>query len=253
MCLIAIAYRVNPRYPLIVLANRDEYYARPTAPMAEWKDHPGLFAGRDLHSGGTWMGMTRSGRFAAVTNYREVPAREYENSRGHLVTGYLTGAMSSEAYLQQLGANAQNYAGFSLLLADCEHLCFFSNREHIIRKLPPGIYGLSNHLLDTPWPKVVRLKQAIESCLDKPEPNGLMAPLASTQPASDEKLPSTGVGVELERRLSPCFIESRDYGTRSSHLVMIDERHEVLMHERSYGPEGRFLGERVARFSIDPG
>jgi uncharacterized protein with NRDE domain len=250
MCLIAVAYEMNDRYPLIVLANRDEFYARPTEPLAEWPQYPGLFAGRDLQGGGTWMGMTRSGRFAAVTNYRELTATTFDSSRGHLVTGFLNGIESGSDFLTNLQETANEYAGFNLLVGDSKGLACYSNKGGRVQQLGPGIYGLSNHLLDTPWPKVERLKQALKSAINEPSPERLLPLLTNQEIAEVDHLPETGLPQDMERLLSACFIESENYGTRASNLIMVDQQGGVLMHERSFGPHGQFLNEQIHRFAV---
>jgi uncharacterized protein with NRDE domain len=251
MCLIAVAYQVNDDYPLIVLANRDEFYSRPSAPLGEWEDWPGLFAGRDLQGGGTWMGMTRSGRFAAITNYRELPHSEFDSSRGHLVTGYLNGSSTNFEYLEQLKNTAEEYAGFNLLFGDAGELAYYSNKGKEQIPLPPGVYGLSNHLLDSPWPKVKRLKRSLSEAVRNPDQSKLQALLQNLEIAPDDDLPDTGLEPELERLLSSCFIQSENYGTRSSNLIMVSRDKNVLMWERRFGPNGLYLGERIEEFPVE--
>jgi uncharacterized protein with NRDE domain len=162
MCLILFAYRQHTDYKLILTANRDEYFARETASLAYWEDAPDVLAGRDLEKGGTWLGITRRGRFAAITNYRDAnhPQKEAD-SRGFLVSEYLRGTDSPQQYLKALQMTADRYNGFNLLVGDEHTLFYFSNREMKISELQPGLYGLSNHLLETPWPKVVRGKRLL--------------------------------------------------------------------------------------------
>ena len=244
MCLIFVAYRHHPRYPLVVAANRDEFYARPTAPARFWTDHPELLAGRDLESGGSWLGVTRDGRFAAVTNYREPgKARTDAPSRGHLVTDFLLGADSPAAYLHRVSARGAEYNGFNLLAGNVSLLGWYSNRADGVKTLTPGVYALSNHLLDTRWPKVERGKSGFESLLDGEilEESLMLDLLADRAVAVEEELPDTGVGREWERVLSPIFISSDNYGTRSSTIITIDKEGRARFIERSYGPDG---GER---------
>lgn len=237
MCLILFAWRAHAEFPLILAANRDEFYERPSAPAAFWDDAPGLLAGKDLKEGGTWLGITRTGRLAALTNYRD-PAtlRKDAPSRGHLVSEYLRGRETPEDYLGRLEACAGRYNGFSLLVGDAAGLYFFSNRGG---RLPvaPGIHGLSNRLLDTPWPKVERGEKALAALLagdGRPSPEALLDILADRVRPQDELLPETGVGLEWERILSPLFIESPVYGTRSSTVLMLDRRGEATFVERVF-------------------
>lgn len=238
MCLIVFAWKVVPGMPLLAAGNRDEFYDRPAAPAAWWSDHPGVYAGRDLRGGGTWIGVTRDGRFAAVTNVREPSAfRPDAPSRGELAAGYLTGAADAEAYLAELAPRARQYNGFNLLIGDRDRLFWFSNRangdERNGRALVPGVYGLSNALLDAPWPKVVRTKAQLSSlmCQCAPE-DAYFEMLTDTTRASDCRLPRTGVDIELERVLSPVCIRSPGYGTRVSTVVRLYESGEALLHEK---------------------
>ncbi len=237
MCLILFAWKMHDNYPLILAANRDEFYERPSAPAAFWADAPDLLAGRDLKAGGTWLGITRSGRLAAITNYRDPASLKTEApSRGHLVSDYLRSRESPEEYLQRLAPRAGRYNGFSLLVGDRSELLFYSNRGEAIRPAP-GIHGMSNHLLDTPWPKVNRGKQALEQLLagdHNPSPEALLDLLASRSRPPDDRLPDTGVGLEWERVLSPLFIESPAYGTRCSTVLLIDRRGMVTFVERVF-------------------
>lgn len=228
MCLILIAYRCHPGYPLLIAANRDEFHDRPTAPLAFWDDAPHLMAGRDLKEGGTWLGMTRAGRFAALTNYRD-PARTLPNapSRGRLVSDYLQGGEPARVYLDRLAPRASAYNGFNLLLGDEEGLHYYANHASEPHVLEPGLYGLSNHLLDTPWPKLKRSRLLLRQLLDRqpnPTPDDLLQLLVDRTPAPDAELPRTGVPLEWERWLSPIFITAPGYGTRSSTVLLVDDR-----------------------------
>jgi len=237
MCLLLLAYQVHPRYPLLLAANRDEFYDRPTAGAAYWEDSPQIFGGRDLVHGGTWLGITRGGRFAALTNYREpLAARKDAPSRGGLVSGFLTSDKGAEAYLERLRQEAADYNGFNLLLGDPEGLYCFSNKSDQVVRLAPGIHGMSNHLLDTPWPKVVRGRDALARLVTGGDfsREELFAILADRTRPPDELLPDTGVGLELERLLSSIFIASGRYGTRSSTLLLIDAHGELTFVERSF-------------------
>ncbi len=250
MCLILLAVDAHPSYRLILAANRDEYFNRPTAPAAFWDDAPDLLAGRDLKSGGTWLGVTRTGRIAAITNYRD-PRREKRDapSRGHLVSGFLTGVMSTEEYLAFLEREGSAYNGFSLIFGEPGRLSFFSNHGEGPLSLEPGIHGLSNHLLDTPWPKVSRGREALARVVARGEtvhPEGLFAILADRTVAPDELLPDTGVGIELERLLSPLFTSTPLYGTRSSTVILVDREGRADFCERTFNGGHEFV-ESVSR------
>ncbi len=240
MCLIVFAYKSHPLYDLILAGNRDEFYRRPTAPLDFWSDHPRVLAGRDLECMGTWLGITREGRFAAVTNYRE-EARLAVNgpSRGQLVGKYLTGDSSPGQYMEDIAGKAQDYQGFNLLVGDAGRMFYFSNRSHEVRELSPGVYGLSNHLLGTPWPKVTRAVSSLKKVAagsKEIDPCELLEFLKNRKPVPDEALPHTGVELSWERVLAPAFITSPDYGTRSSSILLIDRKGEVLFHEESWHP-----------------
>lgn len=235
MCLILFAYRRHPSFRLIVAANRDEFLDRPTAPLAFWSDSPQVLAGRDLKEGGTWLGITRTGRFAALTNYRD-PARLVQNapSRGRLVSDYLQGDEPAHAYLDRLVARAHSYNGFNLLLGDGEELFYYANLAGEPRSLEPGLYGLSNHLLDTPWPKLKRSRLLLHQLLNRrpnPTADELLDLLVDRVPAPDAELPRTGVPLEWERWLSPVFIEAPNYGTRASTVLLANNIGDTCMVE----------------------
>lgn len=236
-------------------ANRDEFLNRPTAPAAFWEDAPELLAGRDLEAGGTWCGITRTGRFGAVTNYRDPSGHKpAAPSRGDLVPGFLRSDDSPAAYLEGLIATADRYNGYNLLLGDAASLCYFSNREGVVRTLRPGLYGLSNHLLDTPWPKVVRAKDAMARLLDDPvlDPEPFFALLADESRAPDEALPATGIDPEWERALSAAFIRIADYGTRTSTVILLDEDGRVSFWERTFSAGTDRPETRAFTFDVQP-
>jgi len=240
MCLILIAHQCHPEYPLGLIANRDEYYRRPTRPAHWWPERPDLLAGKDLEAGGTWLGITRSGRLAAVTNVREPQlAAPGGCSRGHLTRRYLEDEIGNEDYRGLLQETGDRYRGYNLVFGSPGALHYFSNRGNMPRRLESGIYGLSNAALDTPWPKVRRGKSLLQEQLEKPrlDTTELLGVLASTETAADAELPSTGVSSEWERKLSAIRITGTDYGTRSSTALVIDRRGEVRFHERSLAPE----------------
>ncbi|RXT07113.1 NRDE family protein [Ammoniphilus sp. CFH 90114] len=237
MCIILFSYQNHPQYRFVVAANRDEYYQRPTAPASFWEDYPFFLAGRDLEKMGTWMGITKTGRFAAITNYRDPSVLLADaRSRGELVSDYLIGHDSPDAYLKKVKNNSRSYQGFNLLVGDLEHLWYYSWLSNSIDEVTPGIHGLSNAELNTTWPKVEKGKQLLHSCLQKPTLNKdcLFEVLADEKQVKDESLPDTGVGIEWERILSPVFIASANYGTRSSTLMTIDYENRVTYTERTF-------------------
>lgn len=241
MCLIALAWQAHPDYPLIVMANRDEFYRRPTTPARFWPEAPHMLAGRDLAAGGTWLGVTRQGRFAALTNYRDPAAPVGERSRGLLVSHFLQGQGSAWAYAQAVAAEGEYYGGFNLLLGTREELVVVSNRGMAPTRLQSGVHGLSNHLLDTPWPKVEKAKAGLASALAQPAPESLLALLADDRQAEDAALPDTGVGLAMERMLSPLFIRSPQYGTRAATVLLLGHE-RVQFTEQTF--DGNGVGER---------
>lgn len=254
MCLILFAWQTHPEIPLIVAANRDEELDRPTAPARFWEDRPGILAGRDLVGGGTWMGVTQGGRFAALTNYRDPSeSREGKESRGHLVADYLTGNLSPRSYLEQAADKGDRFPGFNLLVGNREELWYFSNRKEGVSRVTPGIHGLSNAFLDTPWPKVIRGKEGMAACIhqDQPDPSCFFEVLADSEPAPDPELPDTGVGLELERGLSPALIRLPGYGTRASTVLTMGREGKVFFTERTYS--GGKAEEVVERFVLEEG
>ena len=245
MCLVLLAWHAHPDYPLVVAANRDEFYVRPTAPAAFWDDSPAVLAGRDLEAGGTWLGVTRTGRFAALTNFRD-PSRKKARtpSRGRLVSEFLLGAVNPDAYLRVLKRESVEYNGFNLIFGQGHSLLYFSNCGDQAGELEPGIYGLSNHLLDTPWPKVAQGKSALASALGAlPDDTRLLALLRDQRVARDEELPRTGVSLEWERLLSAAFIHSLNYGTRSSTTIILERGGRVRFKELSYSEDAQPIGQ----------
>ncbi len=235
MCLIVFAWKLVPNCPLVLAANRDEFFVRPAQPASWWKDHPDVFAGRDLQAGGTWLGINRSGRFAALTNVRNgLPKPEPKRSRGELVANYLAGDVDPLDYLTQVRDAAHDYHGFNLIFGDEHALYWISNGNEVeFKPLESGIYGLSNGSLDTPWPKVVRAKAQFASLLCQGAPDdAYFEMLTDTTRAADGRLPDTGVSLEWERLLSPICIESDDYGTRASTMVRVLAGGRAELHER---------------------
>lgn len=239
MCLILLAYRVHPDYPIIFAANRDEFYERPALPAHFWEEAPHVLAGRDMKAGGTWCGINVGRSMAAVTNFREPPAEDRSRrSRGELVADFLRYDPPPGRYLSQIEGEADAYAGFNLLLGDAKAMWYFSNREGKVRELEPGVHGLSNHLLDTPWFKVERGRAALDDALANGDvgSDALFDILANEDRAEDDLLPDTGFGRMWERVLSSRFIRTPEYGTRSSTVIIVDRHETVHFHERTFGP-----------------
>ena len=255
MCLIVVAWRARPDLPLVVAANRDEWRERPAEPAHWWPDQPEILAGRDLQAGGTWMGITRGGRFAAVTNYRDPSEkRSTARSRGELVTGFLLGSDSPAAFLSSLAARVPEYNGFNLIVGDGASLFYYGSREGTARAIEPGVHGLSNHLLDEPWPKVLRGRERMEAALASRDPApALFEMLSDTAIVPDAELPATGVGIDWERRLASALIVGAEYGTRASCVLTIASSGEVAMEERTRDAEGSVAGVAAARFSLRRG
>jgi uncharacterized protein with NRDE domain len=245
MCLIVFAWQVIPRVPLIAVANRDEYYARATAEAGNWPTQPDIYAGRDLQAGGSWMGIAQhneppsqgGARFAAITNIRGPQERRVDApSRGALVADYLAGSMTAQQYVAAIAPGSDAYNGFNLVLGDCTTLIWFSNRgqgdERNGQPLAPGIYGVSNALLDAPWPKVLKTKAQFASLLCQCAPDdAYFDMLSDTTPAPDHRLPETGIPIELERALSSVCIALPDYGTRTSTVVKLYAGAPASLHE----------------------
>jgi len=221
MCLIVFAWKQHPEFPLMLAANRDEFYARPALAATWWEDAPHVYAGKDLEAGGTWMGINKQGRFAAITNIRNGEGKKSgAPSRGKIVADFLRNDISPASYLHELKADAKHYAGFNLIIGDSKELYWFSNETLQAQILQPGVYGLSNGLLDTPWPKVNLAKTQFEKLMQQSAPDqAYFELLADTTQAPDHSLPQTGVSLEWERLLSSIFIQSEIYGTRVSSLI----------------------------------
>lgn len=232
---------MHPDFRLVLAANRDEYYDRPTTPLAFWDDEPYILAGRDLRGNGTWLGVTKTGRIAAITNFRDPnSANDNATSRGLLISNYLAGKKSPESYLEHVKTIGHRYNGFNLLAGNEHGLFYYSNKATGIKKIKPGLYGLSNHLLNTPWPKVEKGKAALKTLLagKKIDIKNIFNILRDSSYPPNNKLPDTGVDLDWERTLSSIFITSENYGTRSSSIVLWERTGRISFIERTFTPEG---------------
>jgi len=252
MCLLVLALRTHPRLPLIVAGNRDEFHARPSQAAHWWSDKPDILGGRDLQAGGTWLAVHRSGRFAAVTNYRDA-RRESAGlrSRGHLITGFLDAGAGVVDYLESI--DGSTYGGFNLLVSDGRSAGYLSNRGGGLRELPPGIYGLSNATLDEPWTKVTRTRSRLAELIDEDNVNesSLMRMLGDREKASADEVETNGLSFAMAHALTAPFIVHPEYGTRCSTVMTIDDAGKVRFLERRFGPDGRQRGE--SRYTFESG
>ncbi len=256
MCLILIALKSHPTYKLIIAGNRDEFFQRPTARADFWEDVPYLLAGKDLRAGGTWFGITKQGRVAAITDYRN-PALLKSNapSRGEIVRSFLLSHERPSDFIHGIAQKAQEFNGFNLIFGEKDELYWYSNLGDESRRLTPNIYGLCNHLLDTPWPKVVRSKNAFKKILtDKkyPSPDDLFSILSDRSLADADTLPDTGIGIEWERILSSVFVSNQDYGTRSSTVLLVDMYDRVTFVERVFDEGSNHATTTKFEFQIEP-
>jgi uncharacterized protein with NRDE domain len=253
MCLLVLAWLSHPRYRLVVAGNRDEFHDRPAAPLGWWTDVPGILAGRDQRAGGTWMGVSRSGRFGVVTNFRSVEAAATEGSpsRGQLVPRFLGAVDEPRRFVDDLLETAPQFAGFNLLVGGPATLHYYSNAvDEGPRELPPGIYGLSNHRLDEPWPKLTRTRTRFAAALEAvdPAPAELLDLLADREPAGPDAPAATGLPLALERALSAPFVRHERYGTRCSTLVRVEHGGRTIVHERRFDPAGAHCGSSRFEF-----
>lgn len=258
MCTTFLSYKQNPHFPIVLASNRDEYYARPTAPASFWQDHPEIFAGRDLQEGGTWMGVNRRGCIAALTNFRDPQRHRIDAlSRGKLVSEYLLAdSLEQAAFSSQIRETRTSYNGYNILFGNIDDIQYYSNLREDVTRLKPGTYGLSNHLLDTAWPKVTKGKskfaELILQASNRLPIAELIEMLRNDELAPDESLPETGVNKNTERQLSSIFvtIEKAEYGTRSSSVLAITADGKIIFVERTYqGKEALATVEEV--FPID--
>ena len=267
MCLILLAHRVDPKYPFVLAANRDEFFARPTRQAQFWDEQPStknLLAGKDLELGGTWLGINKQGRFAAVTNIRD-PSQQSKppRSRGELCLNFLKGSESAQQYLQSLQGDLHLYAGFNLLIGDGDKLFYLHNHGvhantssgNKFTELPPGVYGLSNGLLNAPWPKISKGVKGLQNLIDQsgePSTDSLIALMQDRQQADDNELPETGVSLELERQLSPAFISNpqRQYGSRCSSAIIVDDKRQMRFSELNYDSRGEPTERHFYRFKL---
>lgn len=254
MCLLIIGINAHPDYSLIIAANRDEFYNRPKLPAHYWYDAPFLLAGKDLKAGGTWMGITKQGKFAALTNYRDIPSiKENAPSRGHIVSDFLFNKNPANDYIEKISSLGNLYNGYNLILGDFFHLFYYSNVNNSRTFLNNGVYGLSNHLLDTDWFKVRESKKNFNEILSRKniEVEKLFNLLTDENKAVDNDLPETGLGKEFEKILSSAFIKSPVYGTRCSTVIMVDKNKNVTFIERSYENSPESFNENIFNFQID--
>ena len=249
MCLIVLASCRHPNYPLILAANRDEFHSRPTREAHWWPDRPDVLGGRDLQAGGTWLALHRSGRFAAVTNFRDAqPPSPAQHSRGFLVTRFLESDLSPQDYLATI--NEDKYAGFNLLVGDLNEVAYLSNREEGTRSLKPGIYGLSNALLDGPWHKVESSKDRLSALLDSDDVNEttLRRLMHDRDRAPVSEVETGRLDFDTAHAITAPFIVLPDYGTRCTTIVIVDRNSRWQFAERRYDASGKVTGE--SRFSF---
>ena len=252
MCLLVLAWRCHPHFRLVVGANRDEFHARPALPLAPWGDNGGVVGGRDLQANGAWFAVDVRRRVGLVTNFREFGrSRRSAPSRVGLIPGYLSGNSGPEEYLRSLETDAPGFAGFNLLLADRDSLWYASNRaDQFARELPPGIYGLSNEFLDTPWPKLVRVRARFEALLKSTTAShlgafdpALFGMLADRETAPPDGLPPGDLSPEWARKLSAPFVVDPGYGTRCSTVLTISNEGALRIAERRFDADGAATGQ----------
>lgn len=249
MCLVVFAWRPESRQPLLLLANRDEVHARPSAALAQWSDRPEIYAGRDLEAGGTWLGIAEQGRFATLTNIRDMSLPLGARSRGALVTDYLASQKPPQVYLQEVARQIDQYSGFNLLVGDLQSIWYLNSTEPRPIRLTEGVYALCNASLDTPWPKLVRIRSTFAENTDATD-QALFTLMHNELRADDNQLPDTGVGLAMERMLSSIFIRGDRYGTRATSLLRRFADGTVSLTERSYAANGRYLGQAQVELPV---
>ena len=253
MCLILFSYQQHPEYPLIIAANRDEFYERPTKAAGYWEDYPNILAGRDVEAGGTWMGINEQGKIAMLTNFRDLSNNKTNApSRGKLVSNFLQNESDASVYLQAIAQKGETYNGFNLICGEPKSLQYYGNYQQGVHPINAGIHGLSNALLDTPWPKVEKGKTKLRHLIktNAVNSNDLFTLLYDDERAPEEELPDTGIGKEKELVLSSMFIKSPGYGSRCSTVLLIDKSNRVYFTERTYDLEDFTYVERHFEFKI---
>lgn len=256
MCLINFNIGSHDKYKMIIAANRDEFYSRPTAPVHYWEDHPNILGGRDLKAQGTWLAVSKSGKIGALTNIRtpEEMTAEAKKSRGELVVNYLLSEKSPKEYLTALAGHSSDYAGFNLLTGTPDELYYMNNYDNKISRVTDGTHGLSNEYLDTPWPKVVIGKEQLDKVIseDDIDIDALFSLLRIDTKAADDVVQQTGVDAGLEKKLSPLFIDipDFDYGTRCSTVVLVDRQNNITLIERTF-KNGVETGEITETISVN--
>ncbi|MGG0657859.1 NRDE family protein [Rummeliibacillus pycnus] len=255
MCIVNFHFHNHSKYKLILVANRDEFYERPTKPAHYWEDEPNILAGRDLRQMGTWLGITKEGKFAAITNFRD-PSLPVTGrySRGEIIRNFLTNDIQPDLFINGLIKERQSYGGYNVILGDSNGLYHYNNVLDESKDIKPGTHSLSNHSLDTPWPKVAKAKTRLNEYVQtnplEVNINDLFNLVSDRSMAHDDELPHTGVGLEMERLLSPIFIKIPNYGTRSSSVLLIDKNNHVTFVERTFH-EGEFQFDKRFEFAIN--
>jgi len=240
MCLLVFSLRSHKKYPLILAGNRDEFYKRPTRPAQFWKSKPNLLAGKDIKAGGTWMGVTKSGKLGALTNYRDLTnIKDDAPTRGSIVTDYLSGSKPAPVFLETLDEDAENFNGFNVLAGTPDSFFHYSNETRSITEIESGIHGISNAVLNTPWPKVEKAKEDLRNAIsnDHIDTEELFTLLKSKKTYPLEMLPETGLPDKKEKEVSAAYIKTEDYGTRCSTIILMDQNGEVTFMERTYDPK----------------
>lgn len=239
MCLIVFSYKTHPQYPLILAANRDELYNRPTRKAQFWEEEPEILAGKDLKGGGTWLGVSKERKIAALTNYRDIESiKENAPTRGNIIKDFLTEGSSSERFLQGLQKTGDQYNGFNLIAGSVNNLFYYSNQKNSYSEISPGIHSISNAFLDTPWPKTEAAARSFreKTAAANPKEEELFELLCNTDQYPDKELPKTGLPAEMERAVSAIFIKMPGYGTRCSTLVFVDNQQRITFVERTFLP-----------------